>query len=63
MSDIEVMLNLYKKQLADAIEECNLFKAKYIVLQQQYEKLKQEKEENKKLISRYSHRYKWKIRN
>ena len=48
MSDIEVMLNLYKKQLADSIEECNLFKAKYIVLQQQYEKLKQEKEENKK---------------
>lgn len=48
MSDIEVMLNLYKKQLADAIEEGNLFKAKYIVLQQQYEKLKQEKEENKK---------------
>lgn len=48
MSEIEVMMNLYKKQLADTIEECNLYKAKYIVLQQQYEKLKQEKEDNKK---------------
>lgn len=48
MSEIEVMMNLYKKQLADSIEECNLYKAKYIVLQQQYDKLKQEKEENKK---------------
>lgn len=45
MSEIEIMLNLYKKQLADSIEECNLFKAKYVVLQQQYEKLKQKKEE------------------
>lgn len=47
MSEIEVMLNLYKKELADKTEQCNLFKAKYLVLQEQYKKLKEEKEEKK----------------
>ena len=27
MSEIEIMISLYKKELADKIEECNLFKA------------------------------------
>ena len=47
MPEIEVMLNLYKKELADKTEECNLFKAKYLVLQEKFNKLKEEKEEKK----------------
>ena len=44
MSEIEIMISLYKKELADKIEECNLFKAKYLALQEQFKKLKEEKE-------------------
>lgn len=42
MSEVEIMLNLYKKQLADSNEQANLYKAQYLKLHEQYEKLKTE---------------------
>ena len=48
MNEYSIVLEQYKKQLADMIEERNVYLAKYTILKMKLEELKQEMEEGAK---------------
>ena len=48
MNEYSILLEQYKKQLADTTEERNVYLAKYTILKMKLEELKQEMEEGAK---------------